>query len=137
MKQLPQIRIKVGKIHITTAKERDSHRCMIVDAIKEAVPEARYIMVDLQSIRFSVLGHRYTYFTPSMAQLGLLRFDRGDKSITPFNFSLRKGIMRKVGWQANHPNISRKGKKYKMSGKKRAVRVTKEREFGIRKLTAA
>src|SRR5882762_10870948 len=128
------MKIKVSEKQIKTAIKKNSHHCMIADAIKAAVPDAKYIRVDLQSIRFSNLkkGLRYKFFTPPLAQHELINFDQGNK-VEPFTINLVKAAeLKKVGWQANHPHSkSRKGKKYNKTGKKRSYRVTKERQFGI------
>lgn len=133
------MKICVAKSHIDNGVERDSHRCMIADAIKEKCPRAQYILVDLQSIRFSDpdKGLRYTYLTPPTAQSALLRFDAGDKAIRPFDFRLTKPATREMGWQGQRSKgASRKGRKYRRTGKARPIVAYKEREFGLRKFTA-
>jgi len=74
---------------IETAVEGDSGHCMIADAVKAALPDARNISVDLQTIRFSdpKKRMRYVYLTPRMAQLALVDFDAGEKP-EPFTFRL-------------------------------------------------
>jgi hypothetical protein len=130
-------KVSVSKKHIEHGVIKDSHQCMIADAVKEAYPNAQYILVDLQSIRFSDRdkGKRYTYLTPPVAQSALLRFDAGDKAIEPFSFTLTKALVRGMGWQAqnNRTAPNRKGaKKHAKTGKRRPVVSYKEREFGLR-----
>ena len=74
-----RIDIQVTEAQIELATKADSGHCMIADAIKEALPDAVAVSVDLQTIRFSdrKLGLRYVYFTPGFAQQQLLRFDQG------------------------------------------------------------
>lgn len=132
----PAVRVSVSKGHVAGACRRDSHHCMIADAIKAANPNAKYIMVDLQSIRWSDLkkGYRYTYFTPAVAQSALIKFDQG-KDVQPFAFSLTpsKGLTQYVGWQKKHGTMRRK--KYAATGRKRRVPMpSKEREYGLRRL---
>lgn len=83
-------RIGVAKEHIETCKQKDAHRCMIADAIREAIPKARRILVDTQTIRFSLddVRLRFTYLTPPAAQAAIIRFDKGDRTIRPFEFTL-------------------------------------------------
>jgi hypothetical protein len=52
---------------------------MIADAIKEAIPNAQSVAVDLVTIRWTdpVRELRYIYLTPRRAQLALIDFDRG------------------------------------------------------------
>lgn len=131
------MKVHVTKSHISDGVERDSHHCMIADAIKETYPRAQYILVDLQSIRFSdpKTKKRYTYLTPPSAQAALLRFDQGDKSIAPFEFSLRKPVIKGMGWQAQNNRTSKhrkQAKKHASTGKRRPIVAYKEREFGLR-----
>lgn len=69
---------------ITNAVQRDSSHCAIADALKAAVPTARSVAVDLQTIRFTDpdSGRRYIYLTPEWAQNFLLDFDQG-KDLDP------------------------------------------------------
>lgn len=136
--KLASIRVHIEQHHIDNAEVRNSHRCMIADAIREEIPGAKFISVDLQSIRFSIfdenryreegVGRRYHYFTPTIAQVALLKFDQG-KKLRPLSFTMRSGICRNIPWP----------KKDKVKGRKRHISkgvrkhiVRKEREFGIR-----
>jgi hypothetical protein len=63
---------------------------MIAEAIAAAVPQAKYISVDLATIRFTdpQAGMRYVYLTPRSAQEALLAFDQGEK-VEPFKVTLQ------------------------------------------------
>lgn len=76
---------------VKLAKPRDSGHCMIADAVKVAIPEAKHVSVDLATIRFTdpTKRLRYIYLTPQSVQQALLRFDQG-LTIEPFNFLLRR-----------------------------------------------
>jgi hypothetical protein len=130
------MKISVSKKHIENGVIKDSHHCMIADAIKERHPKAQYVLVDLQSIRWSDpdKGERYTYLTPPLAQSALLRFDQGDKAIDPFAFTLKQPTVRGMGWQgqSNRTAKTRKRQTYAKTGKRRPVIAYKEREFGLR-----
>jgi hypothetical protein len=66
---------------------------MLAEAVKEAYPDATRVAVDLQTIRFSDnRGRRYTYLTPRLAQVALVKFDQGSQTITPFSVKLRNGV---------------------------------------------
>jgi hypothetical protein len=80
--------IAVSAELISMSKERDSSHCMTAEAIRAAVPWARSIAVDLQTIRFSDPEKRlrYTYLTPRLVQVELVNFDQG---ITPDPFDFR------------------------------------------------
>ncbi|HYW89971.1 MAG TPA: hypothetical protein VFB50_19515 [Chloroflexota bacterium] len=88
--KLPRITVNVTEELIDAAIPLDSSHCMIADAIKAAVPEARSVIVDLAAIRWtnSREGKRYIYFTPGSVQDVLLQFDNGIKP-QPFRFVLR------------------------------------------------
>lgn len=87
----PNVTIKITEAEIQKAIPKDSGHCMIADAVKRIVPTAEHVAVDLQSIRWSdrKRGVRYTYLTPAIAQMALLRFDDGIK-VEPFQFIVRK-----------------------------------------------
>lgn len=97
-KTSPRIDIQVTQDVIDTAQRRDSSHCMIADAIQATVPDARYISVDLATIRFTDLaaGKRYVYLTPRPAQAALLAFDQGEKS-EPFNFRIQSAHVLATG----------------------------------------
>lgn len=121
--------IEVTKEHIKNAVKTDSHHCMIADAIRDKLPNAQYISVDIQTIRFTdpEAKKRYTYLTPRDAQWGIIRFDRGVKNIQPFEFGLRNPTFIKVRRKSG----SKKHGKKKQPGSKYVV-VRKYREFGLR-----
>jgi hypothetical protein len=87
-KTSPRVTIEVTQEVIDTSTQRDSSHCMIADALAKAVPNAKFISVDLATIRFTDLaaGRRYIYLTPRKAQEALLAFDQGEK---PEPFTLR------------------------------------------------
>jgi len=84
--KVSRIKVSVTSDVIERAKHADSGHCMIADAIRDAVPGAQAVSVDLASIRFTDprRGVRYLYLTPPSVQVALLRFDNG---ITPPSFS--------------------------------------------------
>lgn len=88
-KRSPAVTITVPQDVIDTSTLRDSSHCMIADAIQQQIPEAKYISVDLATIRFTdpQAGVRYIYLTPRGAQTALLDFDQGEKP-EPFKFRL-------------------------------------------------
>jgi hypothetical protein len=91
-----QSEIRISKPTITITQEildracrANAHRCMIAEAIKEQVPGASRVNVDLRTIRWSDTekGLRYVYMVPPIAADALIRFDRG-ASLRPFRFRL-------------------------------------------------
>lgn len=62
---------------------------MIAEAVKNCVPRAKNVSVDLATIRFTDkdTGERYVYQTPAGAQAALVNFDQGNKP-EPFKFRL-------------------------------------------------
>lgn len=86
----PRVTIEVTEELIDQAVRGDSGHCMIAEAVKAAYPNARYVSVDLQTIRFSdpTTHERYTYLTPRAAQVALVDFDQGAHP-QPMRFQLR------------------------------------------------
>lgn len=72
-----RIHIPITQEIINSAVVRDSAHCVIADAIHAAIPEAKRISVDLQTIRFTVNEERVVYLTPAPQQSLLVRFDQG------------------------------------------------------------
>jgi hypothetical protein len=60
---------------------------MIADAVKDAIPDAKVVMVDLATIRYTRAGYRYIHATPQLAQMNLLMLDAGVKP-KPFRVRL-------------------------------------------------
>lgn len=94
----PRVTVPVTREIIERAERRDSSHCMIAEAIREAVPGATAIAVDLQSIRWSdpVLRLRYVYMTPSVCQVVLVSFDQGIHT-NPFSFTLSRAQILPMG----------------------------------------
>ena len=90
--------VHVTKEVIEQSEERDSSHCMIAEALRKALPEARNISVDLATIRFSDPEKRlrYIYLTPRQAQVALVLFDQG-KHNDPFTIFLRGAQVVKMG----------------------------------------
>lgn len=111
------------KVHVTPeligrATERDSRHCMIAEAIQQARPEYRKVMVDLATIRWTNprTRKRYICLTPEAAAKSLVDFDQG-KTVEPFSLSLEPiqvtPIARQVRAKDGKPgtNRSNRGKK--------------------------
>lgn len=77
----PRLDLNVTPDIIERALPADSGHCIYADAIKQAVPNATHISVDLQTCRFTDPGRglRYVYLTPRLAQIDLVNFDQGVK----------------------------------------------------------
>ncbi|SRR6266568_1120016 len=88
----PRVNLDITAELIEQSIQRDSSHCMIAEAVKAAVPGARSVSVDLQTIRFSdpdpKRPYRYTYLTPRVGQVALVDFDRG-APIEPFTMRLQ------------------------------------------------
>lgn len=145
------MKITVDKTNISDAIRKDSHHCMIADAIKDAVPNAQFIVVDLQTIKFSDpdTKKRKSYLTPPVAQGNLLKFDAGE-SVKPFSFNLIRPISvvdmhestpkeKKKQRQVDQERKARERYARKQSKKdpvylasNRARNYTRERAFGLR-----
>jgi hypothetical protein len=122
MPRSPVVNVEVTEETISHAAKRDSQHCMIADAVRAAFPDAKAISVDLATIRFTDprKGLRYTYLTPRMAQVELVKFDQGIKT-QPFKFRLRAA------------HVSRSGRK----GAPRTAKQVKANRRSIEKAIAA
>ena len=87
----PRVRVRITPEIIDASTRRSSSHCMIAEAIKEAVPNAKYVAVDIQTCRFTDRdkGLRYTYLTPRKAQQHIIDFDQGE-DMEPISFELRE-----------------------------------------------
>lgn len=83
------VTVNVTQAIIDRAEEKNSNHCMIADAIRVALPDARAVSVDMATIRFTdpVRRQRYVYLTPRSVQLALIEFDQGEHT-EPFNLRL-------------------------------------------------
>lgn len=139
------MKVRVTEAHIKNGIAKDSHHCMIADAVKECCPTAQYITVDLQTIRFTdpAKRQRVKYLTPAAAQSALLKFDRGDKTIRPFTFALTAPLIRKCDSRTSSQKRPNKPKRTKAEAKAHAkkyaylaanrAKLSRDREFGLRK----
>jgi hypothetical protein len=93
----PRFVVKISKQYIDAAKPGDASHCMIAEGLKAEYPDARWVLVDLQSIRFTdrQKGFRYVYMTPRQVQRNLLNFDHGSKP-APFSFLLTGGRVKTI-----------------------------------------
>lgn len=94
--------IDVTPAMIERAEKKDSSHCMIADAVRAAIPEAKSVSVDLVTIRFTdpTKSQRYIYLTPLNAQQALVDFDQG-RHTEPFKFVLAKAVQ--VAASGNQP----------------------------------
>ncbi len=80
--------IDVTQEVINNAVSKDSSHCVIADAVRDTIPGAQRVTVDLQTIRWTNKdsGLRYVALTPATGQAVLVNFDQG---IKPEPFTLR------------------------------------------------
>jgi hypothetical protein len=137
-------RIRVTKKDIADSVPKNSERCMIAQALLREIPDAKYISVDVATVRYSDLktGRRHVYLTPPIAQRALLQFDKG-KPVDSFRFTLANGFDttmrtrrtdgRKVERTAEW--LERKKKQPKRYAAKKFM-PSRERNYGVRSLPA-
>lgn len=124
------IKVDVTKENINRACERNSHACMVADAIRDRLKWATFIQVDTQSIRFNnrKQGKRWIFLTPPAAQKAIVLFDQGVK-VRPFEFTLCQGQVRTM--RAKHKPAKRSSRSYKKRNPSKHT-PTMLREFGLR-----
>lgn len=95
--------IPITQAHIERALERDSSHCAIATAIADAIPDATFVCVDLQCIRFSRRGLRYIFLTPNRARQTIIDFDQGNRAaLEPFELRMRPAVVAKAGKKRTH-----------------------------------
>jgi hypothetical protein len=96
-----KVEISVLDKHLNDAMARNSSHCATAEAIKEQVPEARFIAVDLQTIRWSdpKRGLRYVFLTPHAIQSDVIvPFDQGERqNCKPVTVRMKPAFVTKCG----------------------------------------
>lgn len=141
--------IEITERIIKDSEARSSSHCMIADGVKAAVPEARFVSVDIQTIRYTDIekGERYVYLTPKRAQEAIIRFDQGMEQ-EPFTIQLRQPMVQKAGKNRSRKDAGAKLVTTRKNSKKEVPAVTRiegghtpprapgnRRTFGVRGLT--
>lgn len=142
--------VTVTQEHIDRATPCDSSYCAIANAVKDSLPYAQRVNVDLQSIRFTHrdTGVRYTYFTPPAGQAYLLALDDGNRAaMQPFKFLLNRPAQTQqpserrgkatVTKSKTHAPIKRDGKALPLgplAGSAHQMRTGRIRRFGLRSM---
>jgi hypothetical protein len=118
MRRAPKVRIEVSKDVIDKAVARHSGHCVFADAIGESLLWARFIAVDIQTVRFSdpTKRERYVYLTPRRLQQAIIDFDQGDRP-EPFSFSLYTGQTIPFGQSDRQNELDRKRDELKRAEK--------------------
>jgi hypothetical protein len=96
--------IAVEQRHFDEALRANSSHCAIAFAIRDAMPTARRISVDLQTIRWtdSKRGVRYCFLTPHVAQQDvIIPFDQGEEC-KPVTFRMKPAWVTRIGAKRNH-----------------------------------
>jgi hypothetical protein len=106
----PQVTIEITQTILDEAIPRDSKHCMIAETISRTIPNARNVLVDTSTIRWSDpdKGLRYTYLTPGVVRDAIFKFDFGRK-IEPFSFTLRGAWVSSARWLGPNKRISLTG----------------------------
>jgi hypothetical protein len=97
--------ISVEQPHIDKAMRANSSHCAIAMAIAEQVPTAKFISVDVQTIRYSCSKRklRFVFLTPHAAQALVIGFDQGDaEACKPVSFSMKPAFITKIGQKRTH-----------------------------------
>jgi hypothetical protein len=98
--------ISVLDRHYDEALLRNSSHCAIAFAIRDAVPHARHISVDLQTIRYTDTkrGVRYCFLTPHVAQQDvIIPFDQGERDkCKEVTFRMRPAFVTRTGKKRTH-----------------------------------
>jgi hypothetical protein len=93
-------RISVEDVHIAESLQRSSSACAIAEAVKQQIPNAIHVSVDLATIRWTdrVKQLRYVALTPMCAQELVVNFDQGlREKLQPIAFDLKPVIIARSG----------------------------------------
>jgi hypothetical protein len=95
--------IKVLDEHIRKSLMANSSHCTVAMAIKSALPDAKFISVDIQSVRFTQDGTRFTFLTPHLARAIIINTDQDNReAIQPCEFSMKPVHVAKAGKSRRH-----------------------------------
>jgi hypothetical protein len=98
--------ISILQRHIDEAMEKNSSHCATAEAIREQVKEARFVSVDLQTIRWSDAnkGLRYVFLTPHAIQGDVIvPFDQGEReNCKPVTVRMKPAFVTKCGKKRTH-----------------------------------
>jgi hypothetical protein len=98
-----RLTVSVEQHHIDESMRANSSHCAIAEAIKSTLPDATFVSVDLQSIRFSRKGLRYCVLTPHCCQSLIIGVDQADESACkPITFSMRPCTVTRAGRSKGH-----------------------------------
>jgi hypothetical protein len=93
-------RISVDDAHIAESLQRSSSACAIAEALKEQIPNAVHVSIDLATCRWTdrVKKLRYVALTPVCAQELIVNFDQGlREKLKPISFDLKPVIIARSG----------------------------------------
>ena len=130
---MPRMKITVTAAHIKDAIQKDAYHCMIALAVKEKIPNARWVDADTQSIRWTdrTIRCRFIYMTPQRAKEALIAFDEG-RPVKPFQITLPAPQVKPIP-QRKPRKAKAKAKVKKIYKKKKvAPEKTAVRRYGLR-----
>jgi hypothetical protein len=137
------VEIPVTQERIDESLERSSSHCATAEAIATAIPAARHISVDLQTIRFSYRNLRYVFLTPHAARDIIIAVDQGQRDqIRPTVLRMRPAYIIKSGKKRKHTpsNDDLKAAGLKLWRNKQQLHLSKETwcdtGFPLQRLTA-
>jgi hypothetical protein len=95
--------IQIRDENIGGALVANSSHCIVAEAIKQCIPDAKFVAVDLQSIRFSQDGKRFCFLTPAAARDIVVNFDQANtEAITACEFSMKPVYVSRAGKSRTH-----------------------------------
>jgi hypothetical protein len=98
-----RVYISVSQENIDTSLAANSSHCVIASAIKQCIPSATFVAIDIQSCRFTQDGVRYCFLTPAAAREIIINTDQGNRElIQPCEFSMKPVHVSKAGKSRRH-----------------------------------
>lgn len=86
--------IKVTQADIDAGVRNSTAHCIVGTALGMQVPEATYISIDSQTVRFSLKDERLNFLTPPAVREYVIAFDAGDfAKLKPIDFVLAEPMI--------------------------------------------
>jgi hypothetical protein len=97
-----RVKVEITQEHIDEALARNSSHCTVALAVAAAIPDAKHIAIDLQTIRFTRRSNgkllRYVFLTPHLARDIIIATDQGWRDqIKPVVLNMRPAQISRAG----------------------------------------
>jgi hypothetical protein len=142
------VRVRVTAAHIADGKQRRVNKCMLVLAVQDSFPDARYVRVRDATVRVTDkqtgLRHYYRMNYDTLITVATYDSPAGKKVVKPFNFTLDgRNVSKTFKAGSSHRQLSSDRHKKSQErlklrpNRKKQRRATNQRIAGAAMLTCA